>query len=132
MAVTKFAESGLFLSCGVKEFEDSDQMDTKAILTDFTGRLTRIAQSCKRAESSNLKIEADEELTSIVFCSNICEFGDGKRCPSEIQICGDQLCWISEESQSLATINIKKTLEKVMSKGNYALSAVTTHGSIKA
>ena len=69
MAVIKFAESGLFLSCAVKEFKDSDNIDTKVILTDFSGRFTRVVQSSARAESSHLKIETDDELTTITFCS---------------------------------------------------------------
>ena len=76
MAVMKFAESGLFLSCRVKEFEDSDQIDTKVILTDFSGRLTRIAQSSMGAESSQLKIETDDDLTTIIFRSKIRGFDD--------------------------------------------------------
>ena len=96
MAVIKFAKSGLFLSCDVKQFiEEADQLDTKLILADFSGRLTRIAQSSTR--SSHLKKETDEEPTTITFCKNG---------PSEIKVCGDQLCWISEESESLAIMNI--------------------------
>ena len=76
MAVMNFAESGLFLSCRVKEFEDSDQIDTKVILTDFSGRLTRIAQSSTGAESSQLKIETDDDLTTIIFRSKIRGFDD--------------------------------------------------------
>ena len=93
MAVMKFAESGLFLSCRVKEFEDYDKIDTKLVLTDFSGRLTRIAQSSTRAKSSHLKIETDDELTTIVFCSKIRGFDDrSEDGPSEIKICGSQLC----------------------------------------
>ena len=101
MAVIKFTKPGLFLSCEVKHFEDSDSdLDTKLILTDFSGRLTRIAQSSTR--SSHLKKGTDEEPTTITFCKNG---------PSEIKVCGDQLCWISEESKSIAILNMKDELE---------------------
>ena len=101
MAVIKFAKSGLFLSCEVKQFkDDSDKLDTKLILADFSGRLTRIAQSS--TQSSHLKKETDEEPTTITFCKNG---------PSEIKVCGDQLCWISEESKSIVILNVREALE---------------------
>ena len=110
MAVIKFAKSGLFLSCDVKQFkEDSDQLDTKLILADFSGRLTRIAQSSTR--SSHIKKETDEEPTTITFCSEIRGFDDDENGPSEIKVCGDQLCWISEESKSIVILNVKEALE---------------------
>ena len=134
MAVIKFAASGLFLSCRVKEFEDCDKIDTKLVLTDFSGRLTRIAQSSTRAKSSHLKIETDDELTTVIFCCKICKFAYGDdsnnsdECNSpglysnirsdaddeddeddlsELKICGDQLCWISEDSESIEIVNLK-------------------------
>ena len=47
-------------------------MNTKKILTDFSGRFTRIAQNPTRAKSSHLKIEIDGELTNVIFCCKIC------------------------------------------------------------
>ena len=111
MAIIKFTKSGLFLSCEVKHFQDFDSLATKLILSDFSGHLTRIAQSSTREESSHLKIETDEELTTIVFCSEIRGFDHDKDGPSEMQICGDQLCWISEESNSIAILNVNEELE---------------------
>ena len=111
MVIIKFAKSGLFLSSYVKQFkEDSDQLDTKLILADFSGRLTRIAQSSTRAGSSHLKIGTDEEPTIITFCSEIRGFDDAENGPSEIKVCGDQRCWISEKSKSIVILNVKEAL----------------------
>ena len=84
-------------------------------MTDFSGHLTRVTYNLK-AESSHLKIETDDELTTITFCSKIRGFDDRpKESLSEIKICGSQLCWISEESESITAMNMKD-LEKVEQK----------------
>ena len=62
----------------------------------------------ERKNDNELLIEANDELTTIVFGSKICPRADVNVSLLTIKICGDMLCWISNEHESLAVLNIKK------------------------
>ena len=62
----------------------------------------------ERKNDNELLIEANDELTTIVFCSEICQLGYVHVSLLRMIICGDMLCWISKEHESLAVMNIKK------------------------
>ena len=56
------------------------------IISDFSGRLIRIAIDNKKAKKDEVAAHIEDGITTLVFCMSI-----------KPVLCGDSLCWIQSD-----------------------------------
>ena len=56
------------------------------MISDFSGRLIRIAIDNKKAKKDEVAVHIEDGITTLVFCMSI-----------KPVLCGDSLCWIQSD-----------------------------------
>ena len=70
IALIKFTDAGIYVSCEEKEFKDPD-FKTIDILSNFSGHITRITKHKKIKDPKVLKVETENDITTLKFCTDI-------------------------------------------------------------